>query len=518
MVGVVLFSLCVLLSVCVSNITATSSPFVPLPQQVSLHATLNNGDKPISKLSFGSCNREDLPQPMWDRIVLSSPELWIWLGDVIYADTYFLVKFIRMPSPLSVMKQKFEKQKKNPLYGKLLDTSPVIGVWDDHDYGENDGDETYKDKVSSQQLFLDFVDEPVESPRRTRKGSYTSYVYGPIGKQIKVILLDIRYHQAQRRDDMLGEEQWTWLEKEIHSNVSQLTIIGSGIQVASWGKIVGEGWKMFPASRQRLFHLMASGNPNLADSEQSAFMLMSGDVHFAESSLTHVLRSVSVSPAPEASKSVRLNIMPVFDLTSSGLTHSWGESYGPEGIMMPLLSQIFPIVCRQHLTTLNKSFYLRKNFASFSIDWDASDPVLTARVTGLAGDVPFEHTFKFSELRIKHVDVVVPESNNLEVPSEADSMSIRFEKHGRVLAHVLTSISSPSTSSSFDTSFSTTTLADCLEEATTRQVAPFSLTGIHAFFAITLILAAIIMFWCTLLRRACRCCKSNSSGNVKKDQ
>ena len=42
----------------------------------------------------------------------------------------------------------------------------IIGIWDDHDYGINNGDKTYYNKKLTRELFLDFVEEPKDSPRR----------------------------------------------------------------------------------------------------------------------------------------------------------------------------------------------------------------------------------------------------------------------------------------------------------------------------------------------------------------
>lgn len=58
----------------------------------------------------------------------------------------------------------------------------IVGVWDDHDYGKNDGnlfislkyiidlikgDKNDKHKHKMRQLYLDFLDEPSDSIRRT---------------------------------------------------------------------------------------------------------------------------------------------------------------------------------------------------------------------------------------------------------------------------------------------------------------------------------------------------------------
>ncbi|MEO6039956.1 MAG: hypothetical protein ABIQ93_16205, partial [Saprospiraceae bacterium] len=38
-------------------------------------------------IAFGSCNKLDKPQNMWGDVAANNPNLWIWLGDIIYADT-----------------------------------------------------------------------------------------------------------------------------------------------------------------------------------------------------------------------------------------------------------------------------------------------------------------------------------------------------------------------------------------------------------------------------------------------
>ena len=42
--------------------------------------------KPLEVIAFGSCNRDELPQPLWPVIAEENPDLWIWAGDNIYAD------------------------------------------------------------------------------------------------------------------------------------------------------------------------------------------------------------------------------------------------------------------------------------------------------------------------------------------------------------------------------------------------------------------------------------------------
>ena len=38
-------------------------------------------------IAFGSCNRETVNHNLWESILKENPNVWIWGGDNIYADT-----------------------------------------------------------------------------------------------------------------------------------------------------------------------------------------------------------------------------------------------------------------------------------------------------------------------------------------------------------------------------------------------------------------------------------------------
>ena len=64
--------------------------------------------EPLTRIAAGSCNRQDLPQPLWDSILQFQPQLWVWLGDNIYGDTDDMV----------VLAEKWAEQKKKPGYSR----------------------------------------------------------------------------------------------------------------------------------------------------------------------------------------------------------------------------------------------------------------------------------------------------------------------------------------------------------------------------------------------------------------
>jgi alkaline phosphatase D len=296
---------------------------------------------PIQTLAFGSCNRQDLPQPLWPVINKNNPDVWVWLGDNIYGDS----------DTMAVLRRKYEMVLQEEEYKRLQNQTKIIGVWDDHDYGKNDGGKEYKMKQESAQLFWDFIGEPANSSRRKQAGVYSAHTFGPKKKQVKVILLDSRYHrdaleringvyQVNQKGDILGEEQWQWLQKELSTSKAAINIIGNGIQVLPQEQVY-EKWDNFPASRQRLLNLIAA-------SGAKGVILLSGDRHIAEISKTQL---------PGMSH-------PLYEVTSSGLTHVYsGDKTEPNKYRVgDLVKQI--------------------NFGLFQFEWDKKSVKVEMMVKG----------------------------------------------------------------------------------------------------------------------------------------
>ena len=51
--------------------------------------------------------------------------------------------------------------------------------------------QNYKNRLQAQGIYLDFLDEPVDSVRRKREGTYASYIFGSGGKRVKVSTISI---------------------------------------------------------------------------------------------------------------------------------------------------------------------------------------------------------------------------------------------------------------------------------------------------------------------------------------
>lgn len=290
---------------------------------------------PLSRMVFASCCHESRPAPIFRSILAAKPQLFIWMGDNIYGDS----------PDTAVLREKYQLQQFRPAYRELCDLCPVIGTWDDHDFGANDAGKNYPNRVESQQAFLDFLREPANSKRRKQEGIYTTYVYGPAEKQTRVILLDTRYFRDDigTNGDILGAAQWAWLEKTLKASKAQVNIVVSSFQVIPEDHRF-EKWANFADARQRLFKL-------LAQPAMPPVVLLSGDRHLSEISQL----------------SAETTGYPLTEITSSALTQSGGGSSKE---------------INRHRVGEN---YTMNNFGSLNIDWSRTPPVITAVIHNIDG-------------------------------------------------------------------------------------------------------------------------------------
>lgn len=221
--------------------------------------------KELKRIAFGSCNNEQDHQPLWRDIIEHKPDLWIWGGDNIYADW----------GKSLIIELAYKKQNANLDYKALKSRTPIIGTWDDHDYAYNNAGGNISFKRLSQKLFLDFIEEPKDSPRRTQEGIYTSYQFGSPDKKIKIVILDNRYFKdMDPTAPLLGNAQWEWLENEFKNSDAHLHFIVAGLSIFSPLLPVTEEWWHYPGEVNRLLAL-------LKKYEVKAPVFLTGDKHFS---------------------------------------------------------------------------------------------------------------------------------------------------------------------------------------------------------------------------------------------
>ena len=318
----------------------------------------------LTKIACGSCFKPNYKSAIkiWPVIAASQPQVFLFMGDCIYADTH----------DMDLMRAKYKALNELPAYATFSKQHKIIPIWDDHDYGINDAGAEYPEKVESQKIFLDSFNFPIDHPARSRKGIYHTYTQGPAGKVTQIINLDTRYHRSaldkrkvgkrltyfpvtEPEATILGEEQWQWLAKEL-KKPADLRIIVSSIQIIS-SEHRFEKWQNIPAERQRFINL-------LRESDVKRVILLSGDRHLAE-----------ISKLTPAETGLDFDLL---ELTSSGLTHAFA-------FKSPNKHQ------------LKGSFMNTINFGILETDWSNEIPKVTLTTHDRDGKVAFKTDTNFKE-------------------------------------------------------------------------------------------------------------------------
>ena len=330
----------------------------------------------VQRIAFGSCAKQWQHQTIWEAVIAAKPDLFLFLGDAIYADTDGATAWTVTEEQL---RGEWNRLADKPEFQKARAAVPMMAIWDNHDYGSHTGGKEFPLKDESQRIFLDFFNEPANSERRRTPGIYDARIFGPEGKQVQIILLDTRFFKdAYTKDSrskrqrlkagkvggyvpddnpsktLLGAEQWVWLEEQF-KKTADIRLIASSIQIIPDQKGMDE-WGNFPVERQRLFELIKK-------TRAKGVIMVTGNVHFAEISQ---LKTFSY---------------PLFDFTSSGLTHT-NETY-----------------TRAKNAYRVAGPYGGENFGMIEIDWDAKhSPRITLKAISLDGSTAFEHTVSLDRL------------------------------------------------------------------------------------------------------------------------
>jgi alkaline phosphatase D len=336
-------------------------------------------EPPLERIAFGSCAKQDQPQPIWDAVVAMQPQRFLFIGDNIYGDS----------EDMNVLRTKYDLLGAQPGYQRLKATCPVLATWDDHDYGKNDGGADYAKRRESQEVFLDFFEAPADDARRKREGVYSSQIIGPAGRRTQIILLDTRYFRSPLKktpnsaepgegyrgiygpnedpeSTILGPAQWQWLEEQLKVP-AELRIIASSFQVLA----DEHGWEMwgnFPHQRRRLLHL-------IRDTRAAGVVFISGDRHLAE-----LARLPADHPDGVG--------YPLYDLTSSSL-NAPSRNFTAAGVRFGNELNSY----RVGLT------FFDVNFGTVLVDWDAKDPVVRLQVRDEKGGVVLQQRATLSQLQ-----------------------------------------------------------------------------------------------------------------------
>lgn len=237
------------------------------------------GPAPDFTFTLGSClyvNEERFDRPgtpyggdfeLLDALAAEPADFMLWLGDNTY---------LREPDWLTEegIRHRYAHTRAFPKLQKVLATRHNYAIWDDHDYGPNDSDRSYRLKETSLEVFKDYW-PGVQYGTDTAPGCFSRFEWA----DVEFFLLDDRYYRTPGKalDDaatMFGERQLQWLKDGLSNSVATFKVIVAGGQMMN-PLAPFEALARFPRERQEIINY-------IVDNRVSGVLFLSGDRHMSE--------------------------------------------------------------------------------------------------------------------------------------------------------------------------------------------------------------------------------------------
>lgn len=230
------------------------------------------GDKTKFQIAFGGgSNNNPQFESMWDTILIRKPLAFLGLGDNNYYN---------MPEPLSVPRYCYYMRHSRPEWRRMVASTAVYGIWDDHDFAGNDS-------IGGPQIDVPAWKRPVWHVFRQ---NWVNPYYGGGDSQpgcwhdfrigdVDFFMLDCRYYRvdpqgknpvytdpAAAQPSMLGPVQKQWLLNKLKGSTATFKIIAASVPWAYESKTgrqmsanlgrrpgVEDTWQGFGKEREDIF-------------------------------------------------------------------------------------------------------------------------------------------------------------------------------------------------------------------------------------------------------------------------
>jgi len=331
-------------------------------------AAMPSPETALTQILVASCLDEEKGDSAAMRsIAKEQADLFLMIGDNVYGDKNGPAYVNNQPD-LDELRASFRDLAAREDFRAVRAKFPMMVAWDDHDMGANDAGREFPFRRLAERIherFWGLENQDVGA----YPGTYYARTFGPEGKRTQVIVLDTRFFRsalaptdewnkpgkerympsADPAQDMLGNDQWTWLENRLQDK-ADLRLIVSSVQVLP--TVHGfEAWSRMPLEQQRLYRL-------IRESEANGVVFVSGDRHTAflyedDAALAYPVSEITASS---------LNVA-FAETTAEMDTRQQGEGYPPE------------------------------NYGAIGIDWDAG--TVSLQIKSGAGETVRAHTAKF---------------------------------------------------------------------------------------------------------------------------
>lgn len=236
-------------------------------------------DPPPFTLALGSCtyiNEPAYDRPgrsyggnygIFDAIADQKPDLMLWLGDNVY---------LREPDwgSWSGFLYRYTHTRSTPEMQRLLRTTSHAAIWDDHDFGPNDGDGSFVGSAMAREAFDIFWPNPTNGVPGvegiTSMFSYYDADFFLMDNRTFRVPADVKTSEPA----MLGTAQVDWLIRALKYSDAAFKFVAVGSQVLNPAAVY-ENYSTIAKERAELLR-------RIEEEGIKGVVFLTGDRHFTE--------------------------------------------------------------------------------------------------------------------------------------------------------------------------------------------------------------------------------------------
>jgi len=321
------------------------------------------GKPGIFSVVFSSGMREKYSTPyVYENIKKMSPTFVALLGDQMYADydgnlneleEYLANDSLRLKKSEEGEVMLKEKSVLDAFRGKyhrvfvesfqqMSSSIPIMGIWDDHDFGLDNNDGTYKYKEIARKVFMETY--PTYPYEVENEGIYYRFQIA----DVDAFVLDTRWYRSPMQNIdgkdkiMLGEKQLAWFLNGLKQSTARIKIIFSSIPFNDYGGDTSrdrpgyyDSWMGYKFARDKVMSF-------IKENRILGVIVLSADQHYPS---THILNWKSpIKYASKTDTSITYSLSEldnaIFDFSAGPFNYkkAAGHPLLPENQKNPLIS------------------------------------------------------------------------------------------------------------------------------------------------------------------------------------
>ena len=251
----------------------------------------------------------------WNSVSKLNPDYIFLIGDNVYADIGDKLSELNGCKPERLLNRYIETRTRLELF-YLKQLIPIAMIWDDHDYGKNNGGSDYKYKFASKRIFKDFSLN--ENPEISEDGLGVGFKLKLAN--INFLFLDDRFYRDKKYHFGTEQEDWLFKNLEASENAKKADIIEnpepSQSVIISGDQFFGKyhPFESFEGNHPENFKKFIEKISNL----KSTPLFISGDRHISELQKIEIGAYEQSHPSPNKK---------IFEITSSPINSSLSPEF-----------------------------------------------------------------------------------------------------------------------------------------------------------------------------------------------